>query len=40
MVQWTEQESRFSELAAGDLRVMIPTGAAIRALWCVDNDWW
>jgi hypothetical protein len=37
MVQWTEQESKFSELTVGDLRAAIPAGAAIRALWCADN---
>jgi hypothetical protein len=39
MVQWTEQESRFSELATGDLRAVIPADAAINAQWCADNGW-
>jgi hypothetical protein len=33
----TEEDRRFTEPDAGDPRVMIHDGAAIRALWRVDN---
>jgi hypothetical protein len=36
MVQWTEQESRFSELAAGEPAPRFMPAAAIRARRSVD----